>query len=104
MDPMYKKALILAGLALSLTACSSGNEGESQPPQTEEEKIYAANCASCHGNALEGYAGPKLDEVGGKMSKEDILKIIETGGQGMPADIIEGKDAEKVAAWLAEKK
>ena len=101
---MYKKALILAGLALSLTACSSGNEGESQTPQTEEEKIYASNCASCHGNALEGYAGPKLDDVGSRMSKEDILNIIETGGNGMPGDIIEGEKAEKIAAWLAEKK
>ena len=101
---MLKKTILLAGLAFTLTACSSESDSESQAPQTEEEKIYAANCASCHGNALEGYAGPKLDDVGGKMSKEDILKIIETGGQGMPADIIEGKDAEKVAAWLAEKK
>ena len=101
---MYKKVLILAGLALSLTACSSGNEEESQNPQTEEEKIYANNCASCHGNALEGYAGPRLDDVGSKMSKEDILEIIDTGGQGMPDDIIQGEEAEKVAAWLAEKK
>ena len=38
------------------------------------------------------------------MSKEDILEIIDTGGQGMPDDIIQGEEAEKVAAWLAEKK
>ena len=101
---MLKKTVILAGLALTLTACSSGNDGESQAPQTEEEKIYANNCASCHGNALEGYAGPRLDDVGSKMSKEDILDIIETGGQGMPGDIVQGEEAEKVAAWLAEKK
>ena len=101
---MFKNTLILAGLVLSLTACSSSNEEESQKTQTEEEKIYASNCASCHGNALEGYAGPKLDGIGNSMSKEEILEIINNGAKGMPAGIIKGEDAEKVAAWLAEKK
>lgn len=101
---MYKKALLLFGLAFSLTACSSGNEQESQKTQTEEEKIYANNCASCHGNALEGYAGPKLEDIGNKMSKEEILETINDGATGMPADIIQGEEAEKVATWLAEKK
>lgn len=104
MIPMYKKALLLAGLVFSLTACSSGNEEESQKPQTEDEKIYANNCASCHGNALEGYAGPKLEDIGNSMSKDEILDIINNGAKGMPAGIIKGEDAEKVAAWLAEKK
>ena len=101
---MYKKALLLTSLVITLTACSSGNNGESQEPQTEEEKIYANNCASCHGNALEGYAGPKLNDIGSKMSKDEILTIINNGAKGMPAGIIEGEDAEKVAAWLSEKK
>ncbi len=101
---MYKKALVLAGLVLSLTACSSGNEEETQKPQTEEEKIYANNCASCHGNALEGFAGPKLADIGNSMSKDEILETINNGAKGMPAGIIKGEDAEKVAAWLAEKK
>jgi|SRR4051794_33603752 cytochrome c551 len=100
---MYKKALILAGLVFSLTACSSDNE-ESQKPQTEEEKIYANNCASCHGNALEGSAGPNLEDIGSKMSKEEILEIINNGGNGMPPELIQGEEADKVAAWLDEKK
>ena len=101
---MFKKALLLTSLVMTLTACSSGNNEESQKPQTEEEKIYANNCASCHGNALEGYAGPKLNDVGSKMSKDEILTIINNGAKGMPAGIIKGEDAEKVAAWLSEKK
>ena len=101
---MYKKALLLTSLVITLTACSSGNNEESQKPQTEEEKIYANNCASCHGNALEGYAGPKLESVGSKMSKDEILSIINNGAKGMPAGIIKGEDAEKVATWLSEKK
>ena len=101
---MYKKALLLASLAITLSACSSGNDGESQKPQTEEEKIYANNCASCHGNALEGYAGPKLEDIGSRLSTDEIMNIINNGAKGMPAGIIKGEDAEKVAAWLAEKK
>ena len=46
-----------------------------------------------------------LMAVGGKYSKDEILDIIKNGkGGGMPAGVIQGEEAEMVAAWLAEKK
>ncbi|WP_431522083.1 c-type cytochrome [Guptibacillus hwajinpoensis] len=71
----------------------------------EAEKIFSQNCASCHGENLGGGAGPALEAVGGKYSKDEILEIIKNGkGGGMPAGVIQGKEAEMVATWLSEKK
>lgn len=98
---------------LSTTEEHAGKEG-SHGEQTEEsadsaggeaEKVFAQNCASCHGENLGGGAGPALDAVGGTYSKDEILDIIKNGkGSGMPAGLIQGKEAEMVAQWLAEKK
>lgn len=53
---------------------------------------------------MEGVSGPKLADVGSRLSKDDILKTIKNGAAGMPENIISGDDADKVATWLAEKK
>nr|WP_226659615.1 MULTISPECIES: cytochrome c [Pseudalkalibacillus] len=71
----------------------------------EAEKVFAQNCASCHGENLGGGAGPALEAVGGKYSKDEILEIIKNGKSGgMPAGVIQGEEAEMVATWLSEKK
>ncbi|WP_377891203.1 c-type cytochrome [Alkalihalobacillus sp. R86527] len=95
---------------LSTTEEHAGSEG-SHGEQTEDsaggeaEKIFSQNCASCHGENLGGGAGPALEAVGGKYSKDEILGIIKNGkGGGMPAGVIQGKEAEMVAKWLSEKK
>lgn len=71
----------------------------------EASATFQQNCSSCHGGNLEGASGPALDAVGSKYSKDEILDIIENGkGSGMPAGLIQGDEAENVAAWLADKK
>ncbi len=99
---------------LSTTEEHAGGGEGSHSEQSEEggdsaggeaEQIFAQNCASCHGENLGGGAGPALEAVGGTYSKDEILDIIKNGkGGGMPAGLIEGKEAELVATWLAEKK
>ncbi|WP_027725024.1 cytochrome c550 [Tuberibacillus calidus] len=68
------------------------------------EKLFQDNCAACHGQNLEGGAGPNLQHIGGKLSKDAILKQINEGGGGMPGGLLQGDDAAKVAEWLAKKK
>lgn len=68
------------------------------------EEVYKQSCLSCHGGNLEGGFGPALDKTGANYSKEEILDIIHNGKGQMPANVVEGEDAEAVAAWLAEKK
>jgi cytochrome c551 len=68
------------------------------------EEVYKQSCLSCHGGNLEGGFGPALDKAGAKYSKDEILEIIKNGKGQMPANVVEGEDAEAVASWLAEKK
>ncbi len=68
------------------------------------EQIFKQNCASCHGQDLSGGVGPNLQKVGSKYSKDQIKDIIANGRGAMPAGIIKGEDADKVAEWLAAKK
>lgn len=102
--------LLVAGLA----ACGGGgdengaDEGDGGGESVDvaaAEKTFNQNCASCHGQNLEGRGNaPALETVGKDMSQDDILQKIKNGGGGMPAGLIEGEEAENVAAWLATMK
>jgi mono/diheme cytochrome c family protein len=70
-------------------------------------EIFARRCATCHtlraANAV-GKVGPNLDQL--RPPKALILDAIQKGrarGQGqMPADLVDGLDAEQVAAFVAK--
>lgn len=91
------------------TADEGTDEGDTAGGDTVDvaaaEESYQANCSSCHGGNLEGVANfPALETIGERMDKEAILEKIKVGGGGMPPEIIEGEEAENVAAWLATMK
>ena len=108
----WKLAAMFLGVSLALAACGGGgdnagnNNGNNGGGDTaaSAEQIYKQNCASCHGQDLSGGVGPNLQKVGSKYSKEQIKEIIVKGRGAMPAGIIKGEDADKVAEWLASKK
>ncbi|QQE74018.1 YqzM family protein [Brevibacillus composti] len=67
--------------------------------------VFAQNCASCHGQNLEGIAAPALTNVGSTYSAEDIAKIIKEGKGGMPPGLLKKQpEIQAVAQWLAEHK
>ncbi|EIT85200.1 cytochrome c-550 [Fictibacillus macauensis ZFHKF-1] len=69
------------------------------------DAIFKKNCASCHGEKLEGKVGPNLQKAGAKLSKADISNIIKNGKGGkMPAGVVKGEEAQIIAKWLSEKK
>lgn len=105
--------ILSAALALSLSACGGGEQAsESQGSSSNASSSSASNaeaivkqsCVSCHGADLSGGVGPALNNVGSRLSKDEILNIIQNGKGGMPGGLISGADAEAVASWLAEKK
>jgi cytochrome c551 len=112
---MNKKLLAAVfGSLLMLGACGGGDE-DAAPTNDENggevvksedaEKIVQGNCTSCHGGNLEGQGNfPALNDVGSRLSEEEILEVIENGRGAMPAHIIEGAEAEVVAEWLSTKK
>ena len=110
------KMLALAlGMSLALTACG-GNEdnadketaGDAGQTTTasggDAAKVYQNKCSSCHATNLEGGVGPKLADVGSRLSKEEIEQVILKGRGNMPKGLIKGDDADKVAKWLSEQK
>ncbi|MEO4054539.1 cytochrome c551 [Solibacillus sp. CAU 1738] len=108
---MNKKWLtVVFGSALFLAACGGGGEKSTSggtTEQTEGEKIVMQNCATCHGGNLQGMSSaPALNNVGSRLSQDEILDIIlnGTGNKGMPAGLIQGEQAEKAAEWLATQK
>ena len=81
-----------------------------EPLTTIDERgkdLFVQNCKSCHTLAAvqaEGVTGPNLDELGG-VDRQRVLNAIERGGTGdgrMPADILQGEDAEAVAGWVSK--
>jgi cytochrome c551 len=120
---MKKKLLTLlmgTSLLMGLAACGGGTDtskkdnkggggGGGTSNQTasagDAQKIYNQKCSSCHGDKLQGQVGPNLTKIGQKYSKDDILGILKNGkAGGMPAGLISGDDANKVAEWLSNKK
>jgi cytochrome c551 len=116
-----KLMVILFGVMMTLAACGGGGDS-SQEGQTGEESstsgdsatggtevtagegLYQKSCAGCHGGNLKGNMGPNLEKVGSKYSEEEILNIIHNGQGSMPKGVLQGADAEAVAAWLATMK
>lgn len=97
---------------MGLAACGGGSDtskntdkGKETASTGDAQKIYNQKCSSCHGDNLEGKVGPKIADAGSRYSKDQILDILKNGKSGgMPAGLISGDDADKVATWLSNKK
>lgn len=111
-------------LAIGLAACGDSNtdEGTMDADSGDElsnneeadkgatydaeaaEATYEQQCLSCHGENLQGKVGPGLSNVGARLSKDQILSILKNGKGQMPANLVEGEEAENLASWLAAMK
>ncbi|QDQ00075.1 cytochrome c [Lysinibacillus fusiformis] len=106
-----KKAMLtlVFGSAIFLAACGGGektatnnNEGATAP---DGEAIAMKSCITCHGGELQGQGNaPALNDVGSRLSEEELLDIINNGRGKMPGGLVKGADAEAVAKWLASQK
>jgi cytochrome c551 len=81
---------------------------EEQPLSPGEERgreLFVANCGSCHtfdAAGTQGQIGPDLGDI--QLNEADVLSAIEIGGRGsgnMPPNLVTGKDAQDVAAFVA---
>ncbi|MFD1206723.1 MULTISPECIES: cytochrome c551 [Sporosarcina] len=107
-----KLVAVMFGAVLVLGACGGGNKtdnnnaGGDTASGVDADKVFQANCATCHGGNLEGRgSAPALANVGSELSESEIHDIIENGTpNGMPGGLISGDELDAVAKWLAEKK
>jgi cytochrome c553 len=81
---------------------------ETAKGQVERGKeLFMQTCSSCHSLAAanaQGNTGPNLDQIGA-VSRQRILNAIKIGGTGqkrMPAGLLEGANAQAVAAYVSE--
>jgi cytochrome c551 len=66
-------------------------------------QLFVSTCGGCHtlGPAgTNGTIGPNLDEH--SPDEEEVLEFIENGGGEMPANLLQGAEAEAVAEYVAE--
>lgn len=108
-----KKKLLAAvfGAVLVLGACGGGDKSKEDEGTTggevavDAEAVFTKSCIQCHGENLEGVGSyPALNEIGAKLSEEEIHDVIVNGQGSMPPGLIKGEEADAVAEWLAAKK
>lgn len=105
------KIVALLVLMAALTACGGGSEGGGdahlKDAPSDIAAVYKARCLGCHGSELQGRVGANtnLQQVGSRMSFEEIALQIEQGKGLMPgfADSISQKEIDGLAEWLASK-
>ena len=113
---------VAVGLSVVFTAgCGSGSVGfsEGKGDQAHGKELFIASCGGCHtlANAgTKGQIGPNLDYAF-LQSREDglgestFVQVVRgqiaypvvkpsTGAPGMPADILDGQDADDVASYV----
>ena len=115
----------LAGAcATVLAALAAGGCGTTGLPEggdeTRGKELFTEKCGSCHVLAdagTKGVVGPNLDDAfrqsrADGLGQETIESVVRgqiaypveeptTGAPGMPKDIVEGEDADAVAAYVA---
>ena len=115
-----KRTFILGLLAVAgLAACGKSIEvPDSQPRLKQGAVLFNQRCAGCHTLDAAGTSGSKSKrEIKGgertngpnfnvrKENRDDVLFAIRNGGFSgaiMPANIVVGEDAEKIADFLSE--
>lgn len=114
---VLKTFLFLAIAAIILSGCGNNNSNSTSSGQKQQKHmdapnktaaVYKANCVSCHGSDLQGRVGPNtnLQQVGSRMSEQDIVQQLQQGDESMPAfkDRLTEEEIAGLAAWLAGKK
>lgn len=108
-------AVVVFGVGIPVAVGIAGADQASEGPsglqltaaEQEGRERFNEVCSQCHtlaaANAV-GTVGPNLDVM--RPPKELVLNAIEEGrarGQGqMPADLVQGEEAEHVAAFVAK--
>lgn len=109
----FVAALLLTIVLLS--GCGSAGDGKETKDylggteHLEAKEIFKNNrCITCHATDLRGTAGlnSNLQQVGSRLTKEEIIEVITNGRRTMPAqkDNLTAEQIELLADWLVELK
>ena len=90
--------MILCGL-LAAAGCGGGTKPAAP---LDGRTLFAQQCGACHALAdagTKGSFGPDLEHI--RPTRAAVLAAIANGKGAMPAHIVGGADAEKIAAYVA---
>jgi cbb3-type cytochrome c oxidase subunit III len=119
----HRSAIALVASAALLALAGCGSEGHVEDPgnATAGKQMFVASCGSCHTLAdagTKGVIGPNLDDAFRSVRVEQgfdestIRDVVRgqiayptehppSGEPGMPANLVEGDDADAVASYVA---
>ncbi|MCM3342548.1 cytochrome c [Paenibacillus sp. MER TA 81-3] len=103
---------LIVMIVLVITACSEGtdnqatNEGMTAPGDANALALYKKQCLSCHAADLSGKVGPGLQEIGSKLTEQQLIEIIHDGARGMPAfkKMLSAEEIQALSQWLSKNK
>ena len=84
------------GLNQAKNIADGGTGGEVELLTGEE--LYQRSCIGCHGNELQGVAGPALVNL--QLTEEEIKDVIVNGQGTMPGNLASPEEAAVLAEWL----
>ena len=113
-DVRIRPPMIAAALAIGTLILVAGCGGSETPDAARGKELFTQRCGACHilSNAgTKGVQGPNLDlafkqSVADGLGRSTIEGVVRKQidlpqGSQMPADLVEGKDADAVAAYVA---
>lgn len=84
------------------TATKAEESGGGGGGDTDAKELFASACGGCHtldAAGTSGSVGPNLNDV--KLDAEAVRAQIKNGGGAMPPGLLEGEQADAVAAYVA---
>ena len=100
-------AMVGAGASL-LDAAAQSPRGAAVSAAVSAKALFVADCGSCHrlrAARTRGTAGPSLDRAFRRTTRtrirRKVLRAITRGDGAMPAGILTGANAKRVAAYVA---
>jgi cytochrome c553 len=100
-------AAVIASRGHALGGVGPLRTGEASQSLQDGKELFIETCKSCHTLAAveaHGVTGPNLDQLA-PLDKQRVLHAIKIGGTGdgrMPPGLLQGEDAEQVAAYVSK--
>jgi mono/diheme cytochrome c family protein len=111
--PKNARLWLAVALAAALPVATACNDGDGDPATGKE--LFTQRCGACHvlnDAGTKGVQGPNLDHAFAQSLRDGLGRSTIEGvvreqidmpmGKEMPADLVEGKDADSVAAYVAD--
>jgi cbb3-type cytochrome c oxidase subunit III len=113
------RAALLSLVAVALAGCGTGGLGDENADTSEGKLLFRQQCGRCHTlreagtkgsttagplagpNLDQAFAGPKREGFEESTMREAVRDQIEFPTPPMPEDLVEGAEADAVAAYVA---